>query len=88
MHKPICRRKTKNLSAMRINECINYWGEPMQIINELNMPNTWFCDIETDVTLDGFPDAESARNPINTIAITKFPHTIVFGRKPLSNEEI
>lgn len=88
MNKPIRRKKTKTLSAHRVNECINYWGEPMQIINELNMPDTWFCDIETDVTLDGFPDQHEAKNYINTIAITKFPQTIVFGRKPLSQKEI
>lgn len=86
--KPIKRSPTKHLPPTRVNECINYWGEPMQVIHELHIPETWFCDIETDVTLDGFPDAESARNPINTIAITKFPHTIVFGRKSLPNQEI
>lgn len=88
MNKPICKKKTKKLSDFRLNECINYWGEPMQVINELNLPNTWFCDIETEVTLDGFPDAESARNKVQTIAITKFPQTIVFGIKPLSDIEI
>lgn len=88
MHKPIRRQRVKSLPPTRLNECINYWGEPMQVIHELNMPETWYCDIEVDVTLDGFPDAESAKNPINTIAITKFPKTIVFGRKPLSQKEI
>lgn len=88
MNKPIRRQKVKNLPPTRVNECINYWGEPMQVIHELNMPETWYCDIEVDVTLDGFPDAESAKNPINTIAISRFPKTIVFGRKKLTPDEI
>lgn len=86
--KPIRRQKTRHLPPTRINECINYWGKPMQVIHDFYMPETWFCDIETDVDAAGFPDAESARNPVNTIAITKFPETIVFGRKPLTNKEI
>lgn len=87
MNKPIRKAPCKQLDAYRINECINYWGEPLQIINELNLPDTWYCDIETDVTLDGFPDPQTAKNHINTIAITKFPQTIVFGRKQLTPKE-
>jgi DNA polymerase elongation subunit (family B) len=87
-NKPIRKQKVKSLPPTRVNECINYWGEPLQIINELNIPETWFCDIEVDVDDEGFPDAENARNSINTIAITKFPETIVFGRKFLSKEQI
>lgn len=86
--KPICKQRTKFLPPTRVNECINYWGKQLQSIHDFYMPETWFCDIETDVTMDGFPDAESARNAINTIAITKFPETIVFGRKPLTDKEI
>lgn len=37
-------------------------------INELNMPNTAFCDIEVLVDDDGFPKADAARNPVNTIS--------------------
>ena len=32
------------------------------------MPNTAFCDIEVLVDDDGFPKADAARNPVNTIS--------------------
>lgn len=79
---------TKKLSENRLNEIINYWGSHMDPLFEMNIPDTWFCDIETDVSEDGFPDAENANMAINTIAITKFPRTIVFSRKNLTPEEI
>lgn len=78
---------TKNLSTNRINEILNYWGTHMDPLFEMNIPETWFCDIETDVSEDGFPEASTATMAINTIAITKFPQTIVFGRKPLTEQE-
>ena len=53
----------------------------------MNIPNTWWCDIETDVTDEGFPDPEEASTPINTISLTKFPKTIIFSRKDLSKED-
>jgi len=79
---------TKNLSEGRLNEIINSWGSITDPLFEANTPETWFCDIEVQVSPEGFPDADSAAMPINTIAMTKFPKTIVFGRKPLSENEI
>lgn len=78
---------TKNLSEGRLNEIINSWGNITDPLFEANTPETWFCDIEVEVSPEGFPDPDSASMPINTIAITKFPKTIVFGRKPLSEKE-
>lgn len=78
---------TKNLSDGRINEILNSFGSAIDVIHEANTPTTWSCDIETDVSEDGFSSPEAATCPINTIAITKFPQTIVFGRKPLSENE-
>ena len=78
----------KNLSEGRLNEIINSWGKIADPLFDANTPETWFCDIEVDVSPEGFPDPDSASMPINTIAITKFPKTIVFGRKPLSEKEI
>lgn len=78
----------KKLDRYRINEILCSFGEKVDPVFEMNIPKTWFCDIETDVTDDGFPDAETAAHFINTIAITKYPNTIVFGRKPLSQEKI
>jgi len=77
----------RDLSEGRLNEIICGWGKRVDMLFEANTPVTWFCDIETDVSPEGFPDPESAIMPINTIAMTKFPQTIVFGRKPLSENE-
>lgn len=82
------RPTDRNLSEGRLNEIINSWGKLADPLFEANTPDTWFCDIEVAVSPEGFPDPESASMPINTIAITKFPKTIVFGRKPLSPKEI
>ena len=79
---------TKNLSEGRLNEIIDSWGSVAEPLFEANTPITWFCDIEVQVSPEGFPDPDSAAMPINTIAMTKFPKTIVFGRKPLSEKEI
>lgn len=78
---------TKNLSDSRINEILDSFGSSIDVIHEANTPITWSCDIETDVSEEGFSSPEAATCAINTIAITKFPQTIVFGRKPLSENE-
>lgn len=78
----------KELNDYRVNELLCSFGSQADPIYEMNYPITWFCDIETDVNELGFPDSDNAINPINTIAITKFPKTIVFGRKHLLKEEI
>lgn len=78
---------TKNLSDSRINEIINSWGKLADPLFEANTPITWSCDIETAPGPDGFSEPEDAYQPINTIAITRFPQTIVFGWKPLTDKE-
>ncbi|WQJ53441.1 MAG: DNA polymerase [Wendovervirus sonii] len=83
--KPI--QDSRELSEGRINEILCSWGSRVNMLFEAHTPTTWFCDIETDVGPEGFPEPESAAMAINTIAITKFPQTIVFGRKPLSENE-
>ena len=60
----------------------------VNIINDLNLPNTYFCDIEVDVDDNGFPDADSVRNPVNTISWVNNDAVIVFGRKYMSPEQI
>ena len=60
----------------------------VNIINDLNLPNTYFCDIEVDVDDNGFPDADSVRNPVNTISWVNNDSVIVFGRKYMSPEQI
>lgn len=56
-------------------------------IIEANTPNTWSCDIETAPYNGEFSDPADALGAINTIAITKFPQTIVFGWKELTSKE-
>lgn len=58
------------------------------VINELHMPKTYFCDIEVDVNDNGFPDASSARNPVNAISWVCDDQAYVFGRKQLTGEQI
>lgn len=78
----------RDLSEGRLNEIINSWGKSVDGLFDATAPITWYCDIETDVNAEiGFPDPEKAIAPVNTIAITKFPQTIVFGRKPLTEKE-
>lgn len=77
----------KELKEMRINEILNSFGSAIDPLFEMNTPDTWYCDIETEVTDDGFPSAEEASTRINTISMTKFPETIIFSRKNLTEEE-
>jgi DNA polymerase elongation subunit (family B) len=72
-----------NEILMRITEQYPQWN----CLFDYNLPETWFCDIETMVDEDGV-NPEAAQQPVNTIALTKFPRTIVWGRKPLTDLEI
>ncbi len=60
----------------------------VNIINELNMPQTSFCDIEVDVDENGFPKADQANNPVNTISFVTNDQVYVFGRAKLTGEQI
>lgn len=52
----------------------------------MNVPYTWFCDIEVEVTAKDFR-AEDAKTPINTISMSRFPQTIILSRKNLTEDE-
>ena len=54
----------------------------------MNYPNTYFWDIETDVSDDGFPQPQQANMPITVMSWVKFPNITVLGTKPLTAEEI
>jgi DNA polymerase elongation subunit (family B) len=54
---------------------------------ERNMPNLYSCDIEVDVTDEGFAEPADATNRINSISWVKFPEIVCFGLKPLSAGE-
>ena len=86
-NKPVYRKKAKRLNEFRINEILSSFGDKIQPLFDSTTPITWFCDIETEISPDGFTEPENARMPINTIALTRFPETIVWGRKELSEKE-
>lgn len=86
-NKPVRKVPVKELPDNRINELLCSFGNKIDPVFEMNIPDTWFCDIETDVTDEGFPDPEVASTQINTISMTKFPQTIIFSRKNLEESE-
>jgi len=86
-NKYVKRHPVKKLPELRINEILNSFGSAIDPLFEMNIPNTWWCDIEVAVSDEGFPDPEDAFTPINTISLTKFPRTIIWSRKNLSEED-
>lgn len=79
---------TQFLTKNRIQEFFMDAGEEIvSPIFETNMPNLYSCDIEVDVTDEGFAEASDATNRINTIAWCKYPEVYVFGMKPLSGDQ-
>ena len=57
-------------------------------IFENNIPTTYFWDIETDISDDGFPEAAIADMPITVMSWVHYPYVTVLGTKSLSKEEI
>lgn len=86
-NKPIYRHPVGVLPVNRLNEILCSYGSQIDPLFEMNVPNTWFCDIETEVNDSGFPDPEQASTRINTISMSQFPRTIVWARKNLTSEE-
>ena len=66
-NKYVKKHPVEKLPEFRINELLNSFGDAVNPIFEMNIPNTWWCDIEVDVTEDGFPEPEDATTQINTI---------------------
>jgi DNA polymerase elongation subunit (family B) len=88
-NKMVRKAPTDFLNKHRIQEFFMDAGEEITApLFEHNMPNLYSCDIEVDVTDDGFPEAKHANNRINTIAWSRFPDVTVFGLKELSGHEI
>lgn len=89
-NKPVTRVATdKQLSGSRITELLQSFKSAVDPVFEMNKPETWFCDIEVDVIPDqGFPEATEAPTPVNTISMTNYPRTIIWSRKPLSQQDI
>lgn len=91
-NKPVKKVRTdSHLSDSRIREiiCDILTQRPeLSIINDLNIPDTAFCDIEVMVTDDGFPDAIHAANPINTVSWVHGTDVTVLGRAKLTEAQI
>lgn len=78
----------KFLDKHRLQEYFMDNENELSVLFEQNTPNLFACDIEVEVTDDGFPDPESARNKITAIAVSHFPNVVVWGCKPLNKDEI
>jgi DNA polymerase elongation subunit (family B) len=86
--KPVQKIPAQFLSRNRLQEFfIDAGEEQTKQLFEQNFPKLYSCDIEVDVTDEGFAEASSAHNRINSIAFTHYPECLVFGVKPLTGEE-
>ena len=84
-------KKTKKqfLSRYRIEEFI--YGLPDEVkerIYEPNYPRTWFCDIEVEVTDDGFPGPENAPNRVTAICFAHAKKVFVLSIKDLEGSDV
>jgi len=86
--KPVRKVPSGFLTKHRIQEFFIDAGEELTApLFEMNSPDLYSCDIEVDVTDEGFAEPSDAPQRINSIAWSHFPDVHVFGLKPLSSEE-
>jgi DNA polymerase elongation subunit (family B) len=86
-NKPIVKVPAQFLSRYRIQEIFLKIKDQIPVVFEKIFPKMYCCDIEVDVTEDGFAEAKDATNRINTISWCCYPDIIVFGLKDLSGED-
>lgn len=80
---------TEFLTKHRLQEFFMDAGEEqVASLFEHNMPNLYSCDIEVDVTDEGFASPDDANNRINAIAWSHDKEVLVFGLKTLSGKQI
>ena len=87
--KPVRKSKNRFLTKWRIEEFLS--NQPEHIKKQLytlHKPRIFFCDIETEVTDDGFPKPEIAKNAITAIAFSVDSKVIGLGTRPLTGEQI
>lgn len=87
--KPVYKKKSYWINKWRIEELLH--NQPKVIRDKLytlNIPKMFFCDIETEVTSDGFPYPEQAKNKITAIAFAYDDKVMGLGTKPLNGEQI
>lgn len=91
--KPVCKIFPKNgkIGEQRIHEILVDLEKAyprLSELHELNIPDIAFCDIEVDVDDSGFPEAETAKNQVNTISWVHKNDVIVFGLANLNKNQI
>jgi DNA polymerase elongation subunit (family B) len=86
--KPVRKVPSQFLNKHRIQEFFIDAGEEYtaKLFKHFNL-KLYSCDIEVDVTDDGFAEPENATNRINAIAWVRYPEIICFGIKPLSGDQ-
>jgi DNA polymerase elongation subunit (family B) len=86
--KPVKRVACQLLDKFRIQEfLIDAKEENVKHLFEVNMPLLSCCDIETDVTDEGFCEPSSAANRVNSISWVEKESITAFGLKPLSAKQ-
>ena len=86
--KPIRKAPAQFLNRHRIQEFFMDAGdETTAKLFEANMPKLAACDIEVEVTDEGFAEPGNAKNRITAVCFSTYPDIVVFGSKPLSGEE-
>jgi len=87
-NKPVRKVPAPFLTKHRIQEFFMDAGDQLTApLFERNMPQLYSCDIEVDVTDDGFAEASDARNRINSISWSHYPDVTVFGLKELTGDQ-
>jgi DNA polymerase elongation subunit (family B) len=86
--KPVKKVQSFWLGRYRTEEFLTGLGDMLSDIYEFNLPNSWYCDIETEV-IDDFPDPEIAQTRVLSVALVNSKaETIVLGLQELSYEAI
>jgi len=86
--KPVRKQKSKYITKYRVEEILE--NQPQHIKDKLyaqNQPKLFFCDIEVEVTNDGFPMPHLAKNPVTAIAFCNGDKVVVLGTKKLTATE-
>lgn len=88
-NRAIKKTKKSMLSRYRMEEFLySLPEETKERIYKFNRPRMWFCDIEVEVTDDGFPEPEHAPNRITTICFAHGQKAFVLSIKPLEANDV
>lgn len=88
-NKPVRKTKTKFLNKFRIEEFLmNQSDEVKTKLYAPNSPKMFFCDIEVEITDDGFPHAHLAKNQITAMAFCSGTKVVVLGTRRIDGNGI